>query len=160
MSLLSRIFFVVLFLGAVTIISCSGGTRLTTPRYLPPRYLSAIEMRAYDLVLAYQHPASRIDAEALLNGRYIIIKNIEITKEIIDNSSETYLNLGYTLYIQPSDLSRLGHLSIGQKIDVVGICLGIPTGKTAVVLDQCVIESAGIIPLPLSGNEAIGDPIY
>ena len=153
------VFITVLLMGVFAITSCSS-TELATHRYLPPKYLTAIEITAFDLVHAYQHPASRIDAEALLTGKVIIVKNIEITEEVINNSTETYLNWGYTLYINPSDLSDLDRLNIGDKIDVVGICLGIPAGKTAVVLDQCIIESAGIMPLPLSDSGGIDGPIY
>ncbi|UCE97470.1 MAG: hypothetical protein JSV74_05855 [Dehalococcoidia bacterium] len=153
------IFIFIFFIGIVTVNSCNNNGPPAN-RYLPPKYLNAIEMKAYDLVQAYQHPSSRIDAEQLISGNYIIVKDIEITEEIITISTENYLNLGHTLHIQPSDLSDLKRIGIGDRIDAVGICLGIPTGKMAVVLDQCIIESTGILPLPLSGSEAIEGPIY
>jgi hypothetical protein len=138
---------------------CSSGESATY-RYLPSEYLDAIEMKAFDLVQAYQHPASRIDAERLLTGKIIIVKDIKITEEIIKASTETYLNWGFTLHVIPTDVSDLNLLKVGNKIDAVGLCQGIPTGKMAVILDQSIIEKAGIIPLPLSDSGEIDGPIY
>ncbi len=153
------IFILIFYLGTITITSCNSNEPLAN-RYLPPKYLGAIEMTAYDLVQAYQHPSSRMAAERLISGKYIIVKNIEITEEVINISTTNYLNWGHTLHIQPVDLSDLYRVGIGDKIDAVGICLGIPTGKMAVVLDQCIIELTGILPLPLSGSGKIEEPLY
>lgn len=141
-------------LGMVAVTGCSS-TELATHRYLPTEYLSAVEVTAFDLVYAYQRPQTRADAERIFNDKVIIIKNMEITEEIIRDSTEEYLNWGYTLYARPSDLSDLDRLSMGDKIDIVGVCQGIAPGKIPVVLNQCIIESAGIIPLPISGEEGI-----
>ena len=153
------VFITVLLLGIVTITSCTRIELATLP-YVPPKYLTAIEVTAFDLVYAYQKPQTRAAAERLFNDKVIIIKNIEITEEIIRDSTERYLNWGYSILFKPSNLSDLDRLRVGDKIDIVGICQGIAAGITTVVLDRCIIEPAGVLSLPLSDDGRIVGPMY
>jgi hypothetical protein len=157
-----RILWIIVIILLLTITgaaSCSNTAPALIP-YIPPRYLESIETTSFDLVYAYFRPQTRANAEKAFNDKYVIIKNIKLTQEIIDNKTDTYLNLGGTLFIKLQDMSDLERFSIGEKIDVVGICLGIPPGGYSVVLEDCLIEAAGVLPLPQTGEGGGSPPLY
>lgn len=114
--------------------------------------------------------------DEIFEGKHLIIKDIVVKKDMLKSRTGTYTDtyivvgpapvpaepyiiIGAYL-IKPEDPSDLEWLRVGQVIDVAGKFVGWSQEHGLVVITNCLIELAGVLPLPLPGSETVEIPEY
>jgi len=97
-------------------------------------------------------------ADEMFTGRAIIIKNIKLTEEMM--KTKTNINIGGCIIIELQNTSDLERIKVGDVVDIVGKCMGVSEDRYVVVVKDCLIQPAGLFPLPLPGGEKVPGDIY
>lgn len=126
------------------------------PLAIPPSYLDCIELSPLMLgdyyfnynPLYFWFPA----VDETLTGRAIIMKNIEITEEMLRTRDKSFFKVAHNIMVKPRNISQMEELEVGDVVDILGLCNGISTEWSAVTLERCFIETSGRLNLPLEGE--------
>ena len=149
--------FSLLLAGLGGLIGCVFAQPIVQP-FIPPQYLDCIEINPFELAdyyFNYEPPYIWLPtADEAFTGKAIIMKNIEITEGMVETRTKSFFKVNDDLLIKPLDLSRVEELRVGDTVDILGLCKGISDKWAAVVLEDCIIEPAGRLNLPLDDGQA------
>lgn len=155
--------FSLLLAGLTGLIACGNVQPIVQP-FIPPQYLGCIEISPSELgyyYFNYDPPYIWLPtADEAFTGKAIIMKNIEITEDMIETRTKSFFKVNDDLLIKPLDLSRGEELEVGDTVDILGLCKGISDKWAAVVLEGCLIEPSGRLNLPLDDGQAAVGPAY
>lgn len=149
--------FSLLLAGLGGLFGCANTPPVVQP-FVPPQYLDCIEISPVELAhyyFDYQPPYIWMaTADEAFTGKAIIIKNIEITEEMIETGAKSFFKVNGNVLIKPQALSIMEELKVGEVVDILGLCKGISDEWAAVVLEDCIIEPAGRLNLPIEEDRA------
>jgi hypothetical protein len=156
--LLLRPFFTALVFILLTIIidiSCTHA-RFRPPPNIPLNYLKCIELTTDRL----EHYYLNYDpiyfwlptGEEVLDGRPVIIKNIELTNGIVDEHNSRVLHITEKITMYLTSVYQMEGIRFGEAIDIVGICRGFSKERDSIILTECFMEPSGTLGLPVDGS--------
>jgi hypothetical protein len=132
---------------------CSQKTLNNIVPYLPPVYYGSTLIMPFDLANAYWSPyITRREAESNYNGQIYVFKDFKVTKQTLSTENKGYIwvDLVKAYPLSPANIKQL---SVGEKIDVVGVlagpCKDFPNTLT---FSDCVFLPAGCVKLPLGDS--------
>lgn len=144
-----------LLAGLVGLFGCAN-TALSVQPFVPPQYLDCIEISPFklaDYYFNYQPPYIwMLTADEAFTGKAVIMKNIEITEEIIDTRAKSFFIVNSNVLVKPQDPSIMNELKVGEVIDILGLSKGVSDNR--VVVEGCLIEPAGRLNLPVEEDGA------
>ena len=146
----------VLVISLVVLFSYTPNTSVPFPYIPPPEGVEGyyFEITPSDLAFCFlSHNLSQPRAEWLWKGENFIFKNVVI-REWRLAKSDTYLRASDVRFF-PQNPSDLKDIRVGDVIDIIGVCDGVPEGSLFVVIRNCQFLPAGLVPLPLPGGPAI-----
>ncbi len=125
--------------------------------YIPPPaegyYIEAtMEQLTDEFFSHYLDPATAGDR---FIGKSFIFKDILMDEAILDRRHETWIiirGLVQFVFQDPSDLQKLKE---GDRVDIIGVCVGISKEYELIVVSNCKFLSAGVAPLPIPGGSAL-----
>ncbi len=144
----------IIALGFIGLFNYTPDTSVPFP-YVPPPgsryYIEATTDQLYNEFTS--HYIDPVTAATRFTGKNFIFKNILISKGILARRHETYISIGMAQFVPqyPSDLQKLKE---GDTIDIIGVCMGLSTEYSLVLVSNCVFLPAGVVPLPLPGGMA------
>jgi hypothetical protein len=137
------------------VIACNRA-ELYVPPVIPLSYLDCIELsplRLGNYYFNYNPLYSWLPtADETLTGRAIIMKNIEITEEMLRTRDKSFFKVAHNVMVKPRNISQMEELEAGDVVDILGLCTGISDEWSAVTLERCFIETSGRLNLPIEGE--------
>ena len=133
----------------LSISGCSQKTLSNVVPYIPPSYYGSTLIMPFDLANAYWSPyITRRDAELNYNGQMYVFKDFKVTKQTLSTENKGYIWVDL-VKAYPLNLANFKQLSVGEKIDVVGVlegpCKDFPNTLT---FTGAVFLPAGYVKLP------------
>jgi hypothetical protein len=128
--------------------------------YIPAAYYQCIEVLPTDLQNAY-HTAygNHAEAQVMYDGKTFLFRNLLVDQYMLSELDKGYIwadltncpvvNMDYAKTLKP-----------GDRIDIVGICLGLNlTAKSVLAFKDCYLLPTGALQLPAPGG-ATFSPVY
>jgi hypothetical protein len=138
----------------------SQQTRPAVAPYIPAAYYQCIEVLPVDLQNAY-HTAygNHVEAQVMYDGKTFLFRNLLVDQYMLSELDKGYIwadltncpvvNMDYAETLRP-----------GDRIDIVGICLGLNlTAKSVLAFKDCYLLPTGVVQLPAPGG-ATFSPTY
>ena len=148
-------------LGILVLLSGSCARDFTKPSMfppaLPPGYYDCIEVEPQRLVDAYYAPYVDInEAQRLYAGRVFVFKNIELAEEMIKDAGQGYVWAGGSVIkCYCVNIEDLVYFKTGDRLDIVGVNLGISGDSSVLTFADCYLMSAGTLKLPAEPSVSI-----
>jgi hypothetical protein len=98
-------------------------------------------------------------AENMYKGRSFIFKNILIDENKLKWRYDDYIVIDLVQFMARNS-SELQKLKEGDRIDIIGVCVGLSEKNVYVIVGNCQFLPAGAAPLPLPGGPAPIGPTY
>lgn len=137
------------------IIACNKAESYIQPA-IPTSYLDCIELSPLMLGDYYFNYNAIYPwfptVDEILTGRAIIMKNIEMTEEMLGTRGKSFFKVTHNVIVKPQAISQMEELKVGDVVDILGISTGISAETSAVILERCFIEPSGRLNLPLEGE--------
>ncbi len=124
------------------------------PYIPPPEGNYYIQTTPQDLYNAFtSRYLDPLAAQATYVGESFIFKNILIDEDILSRRHETYVFIDLFKLV-PQNPSDLQELKEGERVDIIGVCMGLSKEYLGIELTNCLFLPAGVAPLPLPGGLA------
>ena len=149
----------VLVLSLVGLFSYMPDTSVPFP-YIPPSGGNAgdyLQTTPEALSVLLMGGYNNVPSALVYKEESFIFKNIEIEEWMLEwklGKEKTYLYHSNVMFF-PKDPSGLKKLKVGDKVDIIGVCVGISEEwPSMTVMLNCQFLPAGLVPLPLPGGPA------
>ena len=150
-----------LWVGACTIVlssiigltGCSQNNLSNVEPFIPPGYYASTPVLPFDLSVAYWSPyISRKDADLRFVGKPYVFKNFQVTSQMLSTANDGYLWVDL-VKAYPLNPANLKQLSVGEKVDMVGVfsggCRDFPNSLT---FSNVVFLPSGDIQIPIGDS--------
>jgi hypothetical protein len=127
------------------------------PPALPPAYYDCIEADPQRLVDAYYAPYVDInEAQRLYSGSIFVFKNIELNEAMTRDAGDGYIWAGGSVIkCYCLNIEDLVYFKPGDRLDIVGVNLGIGEGSSVLTFADCYLMPAGSLKLPVEPSVSI-----
>jgi hypothetical protein len=130
--------------------------------FIPAQYFNCTETDVITFYNAYYSKYANISLASIqFDNQYYVFKDVKLVAEMLKTINDGYFWVSFgqikCYLLHPSDMN---HYKTGDKVDVVGLDIGIVMNEAGLVFKDCIVLPAGSVQLPAPGGGGASIPMY